>query len=341
MLTIVFGAGASYDSNPGIPTSNNDGDQNYNINYRPPLAKDLFSDRFKKIIISHPKAGSLYSRLRGSAPNIEQELEKIYNESGSYPRTTKQLMSMRYYLKDVIVDSQNYWNNETSKVTTYKAFLNIVDHWQVQTNEDVSLITFNYDTLLDDACKTELDMSFPNIDSYIENSTAYKLFKVHGSVDWVRKINNCAGDPIEAAEHIKYTGEFYSSEQSQGEVDEFTKFIPAIAIPTQTKTFFEMPDSHLVKLKNVISSTNLLMTIGWRGTETHFNDLWKEKDKKVVMGNKIVSGSFGGGKIIKENLSNGGISIPYTEVYDLGFSSFTSKELSSYLNAHIPKNIKI
>lgn len=335
MLTIVFGAGASFDSNPGKPTSNNDGDQQYNVEYRPPLAKDLFSDRFKPIIADHPIAGSLYSRLRRSAPNIEQELEKIYNESGNYPRTAKQLLAMRYYLRGVIGHSQGIWNREISSVSTYKEFLNIVNHWQVQTKDDVFLITFNYDTMLDNACETELDMNFANIEKYVENSSAYQLFKVHGSIDWEQKVGNCSGDPIEHAEHVRYTREFFKTGQPHGDTDEFTKFIPAIAIPTQTKTFFEMPDSHIVKLKQAILSTKLLIVIGWKGTEKHFTDLWQGKERTKMLGVKIVSGSIEGCKNIKENLSNAGISALFTEVYGEGFSNFTVKELGKYLDQYI------
>jgi hypothetical protein len=52
MLTIIFGAGASYDSDPGNPSANvvnPSFDQN-----RPPLAKDLFNPRDAQRDELHP-----------------------------------------------------------------------------------------------------------------------------------------------------------------------------------------------------------------------------------------------------------------------------------------------
>lgn len=54
--------------------------------------------------------------------------------------------------------------------------------------KQVYFVTFNYDTMIEAALKERLNIAF----SYINDYTAldsYKLFKLHGSVNWVREID--------------------------------------------------------------------------------------------------------------------------------------------------------
>src|SRR4051794_21035544 len=103
MLTIIFGAGASYDSDPDKSSIVQQSD--YDV-IRPPLAKDLFAKRFGQQAMMHPDAATLIPQLRRAArknpPEVEQELENISNDRSYYAGAYRQLLSMRYYLKDVV-----------------------------------------------------------------------------------------------------------------------------------------------------------------------------------------------------------------------------------------------
>lgn len=331
MLTIIFGAGASYDSNPEIPAANDTGFQDYNENNRLPLAKSLFSTRFNNEAANYNPGHALFPRLRRSAPNIEGELEKILNESSDYPKTKKQLLSLRYYLREVITNAQGRWNRDISGITTYKELLNIIDHWQLKTREEINLITFNYDTLLDEACRTELGMDLTKTESYVKNETMYKLFKVHGSIDWNRKVTNVAGEPINSTEHMIYTEDYFTiNEQFPG--GDFIKAIPAIAMPTQTKSAFEFPELHLNGMKEAINKTNLLLIIGWRGAENHFLELWKNHDHSNLKKLQIVSGDMQGALETEGNLNEAGVYAQTTSHSFEGFSKFVADELENFLN---------
>src|SRR5438105_3382323 len=143
MLTIIFGAGASFDSSPDITVKSN------TERRRMPLAKDLFSTRFSGIAKDYPIALSLINRLRRSA-NIEHELEKIADEKSS--NIPEQLLKIRRYINHVVTTAQILWEDITDRNTAYYEFIDILQKWQEVTKQPVTLITFNYDTLLDTAC---------------------------------------------------------------------------------------------------------------------------------------------------------------------------------------------
>ena len=53
--------------------------------------------------------------------------------------------------------------------------------------------------------------------------------------------------------------------------------IPAIAIPVQEKSDFELPETHKDMLVKCIDATTDLIIVGWRGMERHFMNLWWAK----------------------------------------------------------------
>ncbi|MGH9198156.1 MAG: hypothetical protein ACRD1T_20785 [Acidimicrobiia bacterium] len=58
-----------------------------------------------------------------------------------------------------------------------------------------------------------------------------------------------------------------------GSVGGLVSAIPAIAIPTQTKTTFECPPEHIEALEEWLQEVDRILIIGWRAQERHFLDL--------------------------------------------------------------------
>jgi len=59
--------------------------------------------------------------------------------------------------------------------------------------EEVRFVTFNYDTLLEHACRQSLQLDMRSVDSYVAARVGYKVFKPHGSVNWVRTLGDEMG----------------------------------------------------------------------------------------------------------------------------------------------------
>jgi hypothetical protein len=110
-----------------------------------------------------------------SAPDVERVLESIKDEAKFKPERPSQLMSIQYYLRDVISKCERAWVEFTRGYTNYKPLLD-----EVSGCPEVCFATFNYDTMLERAL---LDVRFPTIESYVAHPR-FKVIKLHGSVDW-------------------------------------------------------------------------------------------------------------------------------------------------------------
>ena len=68
-------------------------------------------------------------------------------------------------------------------VSNYSTLVNNIEQFR-RSDEPVILITFNYDTLIERALSLTFgDFTFKEIQDYVR-WPAYKLFKLHGSVNW-------------------------------------------------------------------------------------------------------------------------------------------------------------
>src|SRR5690348_3611040 len=148
MLMVIFGAGASYDSaaslRPGI-----------NFPQRPPLANDLFHhrDEFGQYAQKYTPLSNVIERLRGRNSNVEAVLQRWRDEgeADKWPERLRQLMAVKYYLRDVLTYCTDRWSSRVCSATNYGPLLDDIGKWhfdQKQVNP-VSLVTFNYDRLLD------------------------------------------------------------------------------------------------------------------------------------------------------------------------------------------------
>ena len=195
MLMVVFGAGASYDSVPAIPPAREPPQHatpRYHSN-RPPLANELFDDRplFNEAVRNCQKCQPIIPYLQGSSVPVEQVLDKLQSVADQYLQRYRQLAAVRYYLHFMLLACVKKWNAEApGGVTNYKTFLDQLEGLR-DPQESICLVTFNYDTMLEDALSV-VGMNIENIADYIA-SDRYKLIKLHGSVNWGREVDT----PIE------------------------------------------------------------------------------------------------------------------------------------------------
>lgn len=159
MLMVVFGAGASYDSWPSGTPDKLPRDKQV---YRPPLAKELFLPypEFRKISAKYPLCQTIIPYLE-SQENIEAILERFRDEAGHDDQRRHQLVATQFYIRDLIAACQGNWHQTTLGVTNYRT---LVD--QSRAFLHVCFVTFNYDTLLEDALSGIGYSSPPSIRTY-------------------------------------------------------------------------------------------------------------------------------------------------------------------------------
>lgn len=334
---VVFGAGASYDSSPDYPPTEQDvhssieGGGFYLRGVRPPLANQLFELRpiFASAAQKIPKCRLILGQLRdmSSDMSVEQELERLRERSLNYPEGRRQLLSIQFYLQWTIGECQSEWNRRTYSHTTYQGLLGQID--RRLKGEQVCLVTFNYDTLIEEAF-VSLGKGFRSLDDYISKDD-YKIIKPHGSVNWARELTEpkeadkldhlqMANDLIAQAETLQASNKYHQipdsdrSPNGQWIVSHMLipgkpghqAVLPAIAIPLEKKTEYECPPGHVQALEQCISKTDKLLIIGWKAAEEHFVKLLAKGLSKEIPKMIVSSGRDSAGRI-KDTLQSFGV----------------------------------
>jgi hypothetical protein len=168
--------------------------------------------------------------------------------------------------------------------------LELVTRLHDAAGKDFAFVSFNYDTLVEDAVNARFGSSVgKDMASYLDGPV--RVFKPHGSVNWVEEIPALAPPP---------TGKFYPYmhhnladladladlsaartsikvlEPRESGVGKAAFHVPAVAVPVPDKDAFVMPDEHRNALLEALRQTTRLLIIGWRGTEVRFQEACRE-----------------------------------------------------------------
>src|SRR6266849_6728685 len=191
MILLVFGAGASFDAIPSKPASQDHFLREYQpAQDRLPLANQLFAETelVRQTILRFPKCRAIVPQLRHLVGNIsvEEVLEGLQAKAAKDHETACQLMAIRYFLNVMLLECQTRCHDRAGGVTNYGALLN---HLFVNRNQEepLCIVTFNYDTLIENALEAR-GLTFRSFDDYITHSY-FRLFKLHGSLNWVREVD--------------------------------------------------------------------------------------------------------------------------------------------------------
>lgn len=176
-VMVIIGAGASYDY-----TFDKD-DQ-----YRPPLANNLFSDKFSEIISQYPGVESLSSQILHSS-NIEKFFQKQWNsiKASHNPKLLNKLIDTQYYLHHLFKDLSKNCNN--IRKNNYSSFFQSLENHLIDKGRDEKalVVSFNYDTLIENSLANALGYTFSDFGDYINyKESRFILIKPHGSWNWVR-----------------------------------------------------------------------------------------------------------------------------------------------------------
>lgn len=273
MLLVIFGAGASYDSVAHIPPPGRATTLGFELQ-RPPLANQLFDGRrpFVESMQRYPDFKALATELRFGG-QIERQLAVFEQQAKTFPDRHRQLAAIRYYLHDILWHCEKGWSTYHHGVTNHLTFIDAVERWRHEVNQDVCFVTFNYDTMIEQAIEERFGWTFADFAAYT-SGPPYQLIKLHGSIDWGLQLDF---RPTDVKQVIKAAGpglavtSFYRKVVRPGVVfDDDTVGYPAIAIPVENESEFSCPPKHLDALAGVIPQVTKIITIGWRATERHF-----------------------------------------------------------------------
>lgn len=323
-LLVIFGAGASYDS-VAEPPDYADRD------WRPPLAKQLFDNRrsFGEVMQRFPDALPVIAEVRSAVRSgalVETALQELRNRAGSYPPLERSLAAVRFYLQEVIWRSGNIWGEGAHGLTNYVELAARIEEWRYLNDARVLYVTFNYDLLLESACT---HLSFSKVSEYVADEKT-KVFKLHGSVNWGREIddstNFVAGDHRSSIAHqvgeLKISDRFQILSKWDMPVRRLRRLFPALALPTQTKSLYECPEDHLSLLADLLPNVTQCLVVGWRGQEQHFLGIMS-KALTATVRMHVVAGSEAGAAAVKKTLIDAGVVVRAT-AHSHGFSGYVA-----------------
>jgi len=305
MLLVIFGAGASYDSYYAAPQDDQERVVDPVDGSRPPLAADLFTRQFDYALSRFWQVRPLIGPLRRLDPkkSLEAELARLEGEKDELPSRHRQFVALRFYLQRILWQRSKDWLRATAGVTNYAELLGRIEDRRERLHEVVTFVTFNYDTVLDEAFKDVHDRdpadSAPQLPGYT-NDVRNVLLKPHGSWNWSRQIKNFRPEGDDAATLRTIItnaakldlGDEFEIVPPTNDADEPPLLLvsqlspdrlvlPAIAAPLQGKANFECPPAHVEVLRRLLSENEIshVLIVGWRAMEQHFLDEWQSRRK--------------------------------------------------------------
>jgi hypothetical protein len=218
VLLVVLGAGASFDCMPRSAQSwSDDLSARYALEkrtwseVRPPLAADLVASTsfHNEIIARYPACAPLVAALREPSDVVfEQRLEDIITLREGDPHLKRQLLAMRFYLRDLLASCLVYAHSSAFNgiVTNYTTLVGRLLDWSRAQNAYVCFVTFNYDLLLDRALEAAAGVLTSQLDPH-EHGQHVSLLRPHGSVAWEWREHEADDNmigPLTGIEHAQH-----------------------------------------------------------------------------------------------------------------------------------------
>jgi len=338
-LAIIFGAGASYDFLPTYPAD--DASSNSLRQHRIPLADYFFQNRsdFAGIAAKLRRLLPILPELRNRSTNrsveeVLEELGSLERDNPYWGRRQRELTAVKFYLQKAIWWSELAMVGHAEGVSNYATLIGYIERFR--RNEDpVILITFNYDTLIERALSLHFDdFRFNAINDYVRHPN-YKLFKLHGSVNWGNPVAEDArldvhqtaeritDTIIELSDSIHYQSDQFAVLDEPGVVVGEWVYLPAISIPVQTKSHFSCPQDWLSLLENLLLGVSNLLVVGWRGGEEHFlKRVVPVLNNNAHLNLTVVSANETSANETQARLQTAGLKAARTWMYAGGFTRF-------------------
>lgn len=288
---MVLGAGASYDSNPAVPTS-------IIHEHRPPLANALFDMTWqanRDAAEAFPRAAPALMAARADVKaggTVEATLSRLQAEGETDPRARSQLMALRFYLQRVLTRVPDAWDSLGVRQTSYVSMLDQLPRSQRDTGQGLCLVTFNYDVLLERALEAVFGFQYADMEDYQRHDGVH-LYKPHGPVSWARAVirhsDRLRQDGDDARRAIcdrpdvqPWQDEIQVRAAEARVIDPRPEgwalgWVPALAIPVEAKPDVVMPRAHRQSLRQDLAQATAVLCVGWRARERHFLRLLQDQ----------------------------------------------------------------
>lgn len=276
--------------------------------FQPPLVEELFSPRprsFNPILNKYPRARALSSYILSKlaqGKSLETILREL--ESDKNPNVRKQFWQVPLYLQELMGEvTAHYFVSGGTKFEELALCIERSNY------DEVLYITLNYDLFMENALRGLYGIIFNNLNSYVQNKWA--LVKLHGSVDWGRRIQNQDDgrqndlmaflDSIEAELVLGDEIVWLPGYQLRGRIHEGRFYYPALALPIADKSSFSCHPSLVERTRAFFNSCQDYLFIGFSARDLHVLQLLSHAPR--VRKFALVSGSEHAARQAIENIA--------------------------------------
>lgn len=305
ILTVIFGAGASFDC------------QNiYNAQSRRvriPLTNGLFTvpdidvvhfGHQKEILKKYKGAdvvGHLFERQKTSGiKNLEEFLRDLLKTGTD--NTKKNLRQIPFYLRELIGDFGEMVRDEFRQ----SDYINLIHYLDISRYGKIILITLNYDLLLDWALENALHANLTTFDSYLGHQNRWFYLKYHGSVNWFYEIKGNLSPGSTRKEKLDWLCEIQPNSDILKEAEKKISkghyelssdsgfkflFYPIMVLPNAEEKSHICPDNHIEAVRPFLNECEDFLVIGNSMQDLDIMELLKRearKAKKVFVVDRIV-----------------------------------------------------
>ncbi len=277
-VCVIIGAGASYDvAGEGAPI--------FDIDWRPPLAVDLFNiskhAKYWEVMSKYSGAVLLGQELASLIPSGEVSIEKALRERAEHEdnQIRQWFKQVPPYLRDIIyLASMRYTPQPSSYI---RLIIKLLADYQ----QDVLFITLNYDNLLERALTLfNPKFQFNEIAKYIADDRNAKVVKLHGSTNWFRRLpggKSAAWDTTVADLNVlePFPEESILIKDKvqivRDEVFEDYRLYPILTAPLAGKGLTDAvcPKNHIIAVRQFISECAKFLVIGTSGLDEDLLEL--------------------------------------------------------------------
>lgn len=310
----VFGAGASTFCQFASGKS-----ELLNSSLRPPLGPELFSARFNQYINRYPGLKLILPKFEARGNDIEAILEDDWADLMQRRdlELAAQHVQLQFFLQEIfklITESvtENFYRHSLHTLFVQ----NILRKWNTE-NRPV-FVSFNYDTILEDALEKQLRIKFDKIDKYVNQGkdSKFVFFKPHGSWSWGWEFDKAKvsvppaqvakllydqhytpaqiyyellgpgmltteGWGFEAANNARGIGRLSPNRNKIKVAEPGKSYFPALLLPYRDKDDFVMPYNMQMQMESSMYNIEELVLIGWKGSEDLFNNKLKKQAQRL------------------------------------------------------------
>lgn len=282
-LAVILGAGSSHDCVTENITA-------IDTDYRPPLTKDLFSfhPKFNEILHKYQTAEALSERIR-TRINAGESLESILRSLQCEPNrlVRRWYYGIPLYLQELLGEvSDRFVKTGATKFET------LIAEIERSAYERVLYLTLNYDLFLEKALRKLYPMDLKDPSQYITSGNKWGLVKLHGSVNWGKKLANLSAglqDHNRILEQIPDEIVFDSEVQilsgwrDESRYIEDSFYYPALTVPLEGKDEFVCPKEHSDHAEQFLRDCADFLVIGFSAVDGHvLNLIGKVNDVKKL-----------------------------------------------------------